>query len=226
MSQPISVTTRPISKEDRIMLKEQQDIALGVADVTFAWANLENYMVMVLAQIILDKTTFLASAIYFTPASIDNRVKIVENALKAIVADTPAEAPLLGKWHSLANRLIRQRKTRNKVAHSHITIISGTPSYARLTTPMLKRDPDEDAAMRKGQKPGMGSNELRNSAKATHSVGKEIVRFVSYVKLVQAADYATLLQKLSEAEVAIQTTHHPDNPTPPTPKSPPSPSPQ
>jgi hypothetical protein len=230
MSEPTSGSPRPISEEDRRMIKEQEDIRLGVADVTFAWANVENCMVMVLAQILRDPAGNIASAIYFTPASIEIRMNIVDNTLRALTTGTSPEKPLLDRWRAVMERLNRLRKTRNKVAHGELVIFSGTRfgggSFARLTAPMLKLDDDKEELLYRGQKPGMGSNELHQSAVAVNSTANRVIRFAEFVRLLQTGDNATLLQKLSEADDETQSPPDPNNPTPQAPESQPLPSPQ
>jgi hypothetical protein len=237
MSGPISVTTRPISEADRAALSEQTAIRLGVADLTFAWASVENAMVMLLADLIGHPSGHLASAIFFAPTGIEARTKLVDSALKCrtklacarMPSGTEIEALLIKEWDSIMAQLNRLRKTRNKVAHGEMTIFSGTadsPGYARLTAPILKMDDGREEALLKGQKPGLGSNELATSVAAVISAVEEVRSFGALVHLMDDGDSASLLQKLSEGEGETRRPLPPDNQTPQEPESPRPPSPE
>jgi hypothetical protein len=235
MTEPLSVTTRPISEADRAAIEEQDAIRRGVADLTFAWASVENAMVMLLAELLRYPSGYvgsghLASAIYFTPASIEVRTKLVESAVKCrvrlacanLTSGAQIEAHMLEEWGLVMTRLTRLRKTRNKVAHGEMTVFGGTanaPGYARLTAPMLKMDDDREEALLKGQKPGLGSNELKTSTTAVILAVEQIRNFWPLVQLLDDGDSASLLQRFAEAKTESPSQPHQDNQTPPEPES-------
>ncbi len=202
MSKPTSVTTRPISESDKHIIAEHDAIRAGIADVTLAWGALETELAYLLSAV-LKADPELGGAIYFSPASAEVRVGIVDAALKQIVARHAVQAALLPKWASIINTMKHLRKTRNKVAHgtiSHFHPGGESASYARLVDPMLKDDMALAKAMSKRQKPGMGSNELKESVIAVHQLRSRVHRFRKFVQLFHAGDIATLLQKLGKAE--------------------------
>jgi hypothetical protein len=234
MSQPISITTRPISEEDMRILREQAEIRIGVAEITFAWAAVENAFVMLLGQVI-GRSGHLASAIYFTPAGIEVRGNIVDKAFRCFVRLTTLRLPrgddieksIIKEWASLQACPRRLRQTRNKVAHWEITIFGGTkgrPSYARLTAPILQMDDDREEALLKGQRPGMGANELKISVNAVRNAVNRILYFTQISQLLNARDGAALLQILAEAEAKNHNQPQKNTQTPQGPESPPSPS--
>jgi hypothetical protein len=218
---PSSVTTRPISDDDKRALAEQEAIRLGVADVTFAWAYVENYMVMLLAEILGHKTRDLASAIYFSPASLEVRIKIVDNALRRLLVNSAVAGPLLAKWTPLMNKLGQLRKTRNHVAHGQLAVFGaneGRPSFARLTAPIFAMYDEISRGYIAGQKPGMGSNELKTASRAVDRACKRILEFTEYVRLFHDAEsHATLLRKLAEPEDESQGRPRPDSQSSPEP---------
>ena len=98
-----------------------------------------------------------------------------------------------------------------------MTIFSGTADslgYARLTAPILKMDDGREEAILKGQKPGLGSNELATSVAAVTAVVDDIRSFGALVHLMDDGDSASLLQRLSEGEDETHRPPDPDNPIP------------
>jgi len=77
-----------------------------------------------------------------------------------------------------------------------MAIFGGRGGYARLTSPIFKMDDNIMESITKGQKPGLGSNELKNSVASVIEASTEIQKFSDYVDLIYSGDSATLLQRL------------------------------
>jgi hypothetical protein len=225
MTGPSSVSD---GERDRRLLAEQEAIHVGVARIVFAWAKIENWMVLLLQRILKHESHEIASAIYFTPAALEVRIKLVNAALEALVARKAVGTPLLKEWKTILNTLNRLRKTRNKIAHGDITVfhpIGGPPPVARLTPPMMvNQDEAIQEWVRTRKLPGLGSNELTNSVNALMQVEKRIIRFWNFVDLIHEDAHATLLQKLGEVADENRSQPAPDSQTPPEPESQPPPS--
>src|SRR6266404_3580656 len=102
---PIPVMARPLSATDP--LPEQDAIKLGVADVTFAWASIENQLVDVFFRVLHGVHITITSAIYFTPAFIETRQRIVDNALRQFLNNQKSEDALLAEWAQILGTLTR-----------------------------------------------------------------------------------------------------------------------
>jgi hypothetical protein len=222
MTKPTSVTERPITDEDRRALKEQEDIRLGVAEVTFAWSHIENSMVMVLMRILNDQFPMIASAIYFAPSGIEVRTRLVDAAMLAFLDDGPGESKesadaLKRRWKSIMNKLTHLKGTRNAVTHGQMTFygeVEGRPGFVRIASPMLKMDKRDHALFAGGQKPGMGSNELFASATAALKAANHLLEFIPWVGDFRRGDYATLLEKLAVAKAQSPNPPDPDSQIP------------
>jgi hypothetical protein len=177
---------------------ENQAICESVGDLTMAWARIENTMAILLIAITRDETDQIAPAIYFSPASIDVRVRLVDAALKQYVKSTIMEQHfkdrLLAVWGSCLVVLNRLRKTRNKVAHGQIAVFGshqGRPPFARLTTPALQPNEAQIETYLKGKKPGMGSNEIRGSVKAVDALNARLWPITLCIRALNEDDIST-----------------------------------
>lgn len=66
------------------LAEETQRLRERVASITFAWANVENAMVMLLYAVLRDDQGRFSSAIYFAPNAIETRFNIVDKAIKEL----------------------------------------------------------------------------------------------------------------------------------------------
>jgi hypothetical protein len=218
----IPVMARSISSADDHLLAEQDAIRLGVADITFAWASIENALVDIFFRVLSGVNISIVSTIYFTPASIETRQRIVDNTLRQLIVAGKSKDPLLEEWAGILVTLNRLRKTRNKIAHGEMIIstsIKGSAS-ARLVGPRLKLDQFNSSFMEayfRGQKPGLGSNELRTAGRAANKAATRLITFGTYLDLAIAGDDATLLQKLAEVKGGSPNPPDRDTQTPPEP---------
>src|SRR5215813_543770 len=69
-----------------------------VASISFAWANVENAMVMLLYAILRDDQGRISSAIYFAPNAIETRFSIVDKALIELADNTRCGQEIAEAW--------------------------------------------------------------------------------------------------------------------------------
>jgi hypothetical protein len=202
MSEPTRTSSSPISEEDRRGFNEQEGIRLGVAAVTLAWANIENYLAMLLARIIRDEGSAIASAIYFTPTGTTLRIKVVDRALRSMAAGSAVEVLLLAKWKPLRTELDNLWQKRNEVAHGQLLIVGGADgsnSAKLITAPALRFAYHKmESSLESGKISGLGASELENSATEMKRVGRQIREFADCVMLLQQGDICTLRKRLVE----------------------------
>lgn len=176
------------------VLREHMALRSMVADVTLAWADLENTLVMFLAAI-MGGDTFkgLASAIYFAPGNLETRLAIVDRAFRELLFDNPVEDHLGSTWNTLMNALGRLKVTRNKVAHGQIvTIALGTRQHVKLTAPIFDFQRSREIR-RQNQLIGLSSHDIQNSVDAVRRAGRKIRTFSEkVVPLVRSGDTSTL----------------------------------
>jgi hypothetical protein len=187
---------------DQNKKRDQDEMALrgGVADVTLAWATVENSLMSLLDFIVNERKTLalrqIVSAMYFSLTNLESKFRMVDTALKQFVHGHPAEAEFLAVWHgTVENRFTRLKATRNAVAHGQIVAIR---NRARLTAPIFDFAPSRQ--VRKGhQLPGMGPDELRQSAEAAEVLCERIISCAVLVKFVRdPAQLATLRRRLAQ----------------------------
>jgi hypothetical protein len=179
---------------------EEEKIKEGIAEVTLAWGAVETALVMLLKDVLNHESSDISSAIYFAPAGIEVRTKIVDAAFRELFSRSALQAVVTPLWDSLLNAMNGMRKTRNKVAHGAITRFHSQngKSYVRLTEPMPQALRPIMAAKAKRQKAGLGAHDLTQSARAVHRLRARIFAFAECANLFYAGDTATLLRKLAE----------------------------
>ena len=195
--------------EDTASVAEQDAICIAVAEVALAWANAEDLMVSLL-NAILDNASKIPAAIYSTPAALDVRIDLVDNALKALLATSELREPLLKMWRSIVLTLKTLCETRNAVTRGQIvTYGSGSEAYYRLANTLTRFDDAHDELLRRGKRPGLGPDELKLAAEAVGTVAQQITEFRPYITMLGKGDYTTLARKLEEAEDKAQISPDP-----------------
>ncbi len=209
MSEDGSPAPPPAVAEDQASIAEQDAIRVAVAEVALAWANAEESMVSLLGAI-LNNASKIPSAIYFTPAALEVRIDLIDNALRALLAATEVQEPLLKRWDPIMLTLASLRETRSAVTRGQIvTYGSGSEAYYRLANTLTRFDDAHDALLRKGERPGLGPDELKLAAEAVGAVAQQIDAFHPYVTMLGKGDYATLTRRLEEAEGKGQSSPDP-----------------
>ncbi|NKE71906.1 hypothetical protein [Candidatus Manganitrophus noduliformans] len=172
----------------------------ATAAITFAWANIENSMIMLLEKILNENRTSsvsYASAIYFAPSNIETRFKIVDRALEEFIYHHGLVG-LADEWKACLKTLDNLKRTRNKVAHGHISSIhKNGKTYYRLTSPLFNMQ-EARATYKNKQIPGLSANDLENSLKATFEINQRIREFTKLVEFIQMGDLPSYGRKLAE----------------------------
>jgi hypothetical protein len=195
---------------------EEEKIRAGIAEITLAWGALETAFVMLLKAILKHENSDIASSIYFAPAGIEVRTKIVDAAFTELFSRSALQAEIFPLWSSLLNTLNGLRKTRNKVAHGAITRFHAPngKSHVRLTEPMPKGIRPIMEAKAKRQKAGLGANDILQSARAVHHARSRIFAFADCVMQFHVGDTSTLLRTLGELKAENQNPPNPNTQTP------------
>jgi hypothetical protein len=210
---------RPASEEMKAHADHHRRLWNGVAAMTFAWANLENAMVILLGNIIEPKLIGrFSSAIYFAVGGLDVRISIVDAAFRELLDQHQFRDQIMEKWDSLLNTIGRLKRTRNKVAHGQITTTSANgKNHVRLTAPIFHQQSSR-AAFRKRQIPGISANDLEKSVQAVNQAITQLFSFSSIANLITGNQPHRLPGAIAELEALVQKQAlERDNPIPPTP---------
>src|SRR6516225_7243249 len=108
----------------RRLAEETCRLRESVASISFAWANVENVMVMLLYAILRDDQGRFSSAIYFAPSAIETRFSIVDKALIELADNMCCEQEIAKAWGDVLSQLQKLKQTRNKIAHGQISTVS------------------------------------------------------------------------------------------------------
>lgn len=171
----------------------------AIAAMTIAWSHLESTLSLLLMRILRDGSG-LASAIYYSPASADVRIKIVDSALNIVAQSSPEHRRIMDCWRHTMSRINRAKAMRNTVAHSVIGY-SSTPTrwHVRLTSAPYDFRRNVPADKRR-QLPGMSRNDIIQATTATGETSSEVGEFLLIVDSVAALDWRTLRKTLLELE--------------------------
>jgi len=166
----------PKSKKDPLE-PERARMRVAVAEITFAWADLENASVLILRTMMGD-SGYLASPIYFAANNLETRLRIIDAAFRRFLEGHSRETEILEIWGQLQNAVNRQKDVRNKIAHGEmITHIRGDGRrYIRLTASLLDHERFRESRRRK-QLPGMSAHDIEKST-ATIDALKERLQIV------------------------------------------------
>jgi len=118
----------------RRLAEETRRLRESVASVSFAWANVENVMVMLLYAILRDDQGRFSSAIYFAPSAIETRFRIVDKAIIELADSTCCEKEIITSWGNVLSKLNALKEKRNKIAHGQISTMGshGSKNYVRF----------------------------------------------------------------------------------------------
>ena len=143
------------------LAEETQRLRERVASITFAWANVENAMVMLLYAVLRDDQGRFSSAIYFAPNAIETRFNIVDKAIKELADNICCEREIIASWAQVLSTLNALKLTRNKIAHGQISTVSSKDSknHVRLTDPIFNIQASS-GFRRKKQIPGLTVSDL------------------------------------------------------------------
>jgi len=187
-----------------------------VASISFAWANVENAMVMLLYAILRDDQGRISSAIYFAPNALETRFSIVDKALIELADNMCCEQEIAKAWGDVLSQLQKLKQTRNKIAHGQISTVSskGGKNHVRLTRPIFNIQ-DSRQGRRAGQILGLTASDLDTHVGLVRTVIEKLDAFRLIVDLIHAGDFAALKQRLLELTGDLPSTApQSDAPTP------------
>jgi hypothetical protein len=184
------------SEESAVLEKERQAIRLAVADITFAWAEVENSMVAVFARLIADRPIVtntveeVASAIFFSATGLNARINMVDRAFHAYfrMFKSPIRPDILemvDRWDALIKATDRNTNTRNQVAHGQMTTtVIGKKRHVRLTTPLAEYQQLLRALSRPiPQVPGLSAKDISTAAERARASIAEYKIFAELIPL-------------------------------------------
>lgn len=179
----------------------------AVANVTFAWADIENQMVGLLCAM-MSKSYFrveksqLAAAILFAPTSVDARLTIIDHAFVTIRSAMPSHEIISEHWTRLFRRLKKQKTTRNTVAHGQMVHFGGTDQKPdiRLTAPVL------DPRYKKQKQNGLTIHELQQAARSMHDICEHLKIFTRLIRAWQDGNTQAYAEELLELQGQAPTS--------------------
>jgi hypothetical protein len=206
----------------RRLAEETRRLREGVALITFAWANVENAMAMLLHAILRDDQGRFSSAIYFTPSAIETRFNIVNKAFHELLDGTPVEKELSEVGSKIFSKLQKLKETRNKVAHGQV-VTSGSlngKNHVRLMHPIFNVQKSREA-FRAGQLAGLTASDLEKHLAIVSQLVTRLEVLRSIVDLIHEGDFATWRQKVPELTADLHRATNPqsDAPNSPVPQS-------
>jgi hypothetical protein len=117
-------------KKEKLKIEEDfETMKQAVLDVTLNWAHLENGIAFLLESIISRSNYQFGFAIYFSVASADARLKIIDEVINELFEKQKNTRNLLkhkdlkkleDTWKRLFQKLGKIKTTRNKVTHGNI----------------------------------------------------------------------------------------------------------
>jgi hypothetical protein len=191
--------------QDRKLKEETDELVRSVGNVTLAWAHLDTSLAELLASIIGDRSHnhALAAAIYFAPGSLDVRLKVVDQAINAVMHDQPASDMTLPLWSGIHNRIKRQKDVRNAVAHG---MIARRGPVTRPTGPRLVA-PQKSPKFRKqltDKTFGMSSADLKRHVTAVGKTLHQIQRLTAFINAWSSGDATASQSTYRALEEATQ----------------------
>jgi hypothetical protein len=172
----------------------------AIASLIIAWSHLESTLSVMLATILRDKSGRFASAIYYSPASADVRIKIVDSAFNVLSQISKEQARIMECWRRTVTHINRAKAMRNTVAHS---VIGFSPTQSQWHTRLVRAPYDfrkDTPADSRHQLPGMSANDITQATDATNNTSSEIGRFIEIVEAVAADNKRALQDRLLELE--------------------------
>lgn len=189
--------------ETERLLAEKVAIRDEMINLLHTWAAIENRLANLLREIIGDKTGEVAFAIYFAPSSMEVRFQIVDSAMRALV-DEKSHADFYVAWNRILSSIQRGKNMRNAVAHGAIgTAYVNGSNHVRLLPPIF--DFKRLIPKKRGQTPGYGSNELRQSTEALSKKLKSLDLVSEWLAATKAGDLVASKKIFAELETHLQT---------------------
>ena len=191
----------------RRLAEETRRLRESVASVSFAWANVENVMVMLLYAILRDDQGRFSSAIYFAPSAIETRFTIVEKAIRELADSTCCEKEIITSWGNVLSKLNALKEKRNKIAHGQISTMGshGGKNYVRLTHPIFNIQ-ETRRYRRRRQIPGLTLSDLETHLRLLYNIIEKLEAFRLIIDLLHAGDFSALKQRLAELEADLPST--------------------
>jgi hypothetical protein len=187
------------------LIAEQKALHGSISRIVLAWSDLENALMLVLRSVLNEPSGAIASAIYFSPASAEVRIKLVDSAFDTLAGYSPNYPRIMEVWRRARGSVHRLKNTRNAVSHGQIiTIFQFGKNHVRLTAPMFNFKA-LGVAHQKRQLPGLSSNDIIQSAIRMGQVSNVMSHFSAVCEMVHKKSETTLLETLLRAETDLKT---------------------
>lgn len=177
-----------------------------IAKLTIAWSYMESTLSLLLKGMLRDESGLYASAIYYSPASADVRIKIVDSTIQVFARASKEHARIMGCWRHTSARINRAKAVRNTVAHS---VIGYSPTKTRWHTRLSPAPYDfrRNAPATPRQLPGMSTNDIKQAILAMDETAGELNGFLIIIDAVAERNDRTLRETLLELEARHSTEH-------------------
>jgi hypothetical protein len=186
---------RQREKMHRKMKAEMALMNIAVAETNYAWARIEDGMLLILKEALGDNEGKITSAIYFTPSNLETRFQLVRNTLHEARKDWwfGDRFKFEQEWDAMILKLNRLKQTRNKIAHSGVQSwqksrqnrATCTIGHVRLA-PSFYNWQEFDRTTGK-QMPGMSVNDVVTHVEAAKKLGSHILLLKDIVRLYKAS---------------------------------------
>ena len=93
------------------------DVCAALGRAIFGWSEVESELSRIYAVTIRSQNMILAVESFYAVIGFDSKLKMTNVAVQATCGNHPA---VIATWNNLANRIKRQSKTRNKLAHGAV----------------------------------------------------------------------------------------------------------
>lgn len=157
----------------------------------------------------------IAGIVIFTPKSIDARLEMFSNLLEVRYGLMRSDKPeldcagwLLQSFEALADRIKRQRRIRNAIAHGRSVTIKSPSGKTSLRLMPSAFDYVEESRFRadvyKVQLPGMSAHDLVEAAKNIEAVNDSLLKLVMILQSAYQSDFIIHAHREAIRELATE----------------------
>lgn len=103
------------------LIEETAALRNAIVNITLAWSGVETSLALVLKACAEPQGTGdIAFAIFYSLASADARLGVVDAAFTTLIQKSPHEDDILSVWKPLTDSINKRKRVRNAVAHGQI----------------------------------------------------------------------------------------------------------
>jgi hypothetical protein len=106
---------------------EYKGLLNGIANVILSWATVENELVKLLTAVLKQDNMKLPAAMYFSLTGLDGRRRMVDSALRELLAGNNHEKRIECAWNTISKKIKQLTDVRNAVAHGQIVHVAHSP---------------------------------------------------------------------------------------------------